>query len=244
MCANVVCATDGVAGAVLLRAAAVEAGIDVAQARRGDSTRPAALARGPGNLCSALGITMDDNGIDLFDAKSPVRADARRRSTSVSMARGSASARLRTGPGGSGWPVARRCRCIAVVRGHLLPAKATDPSPQSAVLSMRNAGGAEAGAPRPAALVGEIYTCDDLACVAGAGRRLSGFEVGEHEFRTGGTCREVQMPSRRRPRSGCPRRRCTGVAAHQLAWLLAVPECRRGSLSYVLVAVTATRPGR
>jgi len=73
VCANVVCATDGVAGAVLLRAAAVEAGIDVAQTRRGDSTRPATLARGPGNLCSALGITMDDNGIDLFDAMSPVR---------------------------------------------------------------------------------------------------------------------------------------------------------------------------
>ena len=73
VCANVVCATDGVAAAVLLRAAAVEAGIDEAQARRGDSTRPVALARGPGNLCSALGITMDDNGIDLFDAKSPVR---------------------------------------------------------------------------------------------------------------------------------------------------------------------------
>jgi DNA-3-methyladenine glycosylase len=73
VCANVVCATDGVAGAVLLRAAAVEAGAEVAQARRGDSTRPAALARGPGNLCSALGITMDDNGIELFDADSPIR---------------------------------------------------------------------------------------------------------------------------------------------------------------------------
>jgi DNA-3-methyladenine glycosylase len=73
VCANVVCATDRVAGAVLLRAAAVEAGVDVAQARRGDSTRQAALARGPGNLCSALGITMDDNRIDLFDPDSPVR---------------------------------------------------------------------------------------------------------------------------------------------------------------------------
>ena len=58
---------------MLLRAAAVDSGVDAAQARRGDSTRPTALARGPGNLCSALGITMDDNGIDLFDAKSPVR---------------------------------------------------------------------------------------------------------------------------------------------------------------------------
>src|SRR3954454_20183287 len=73
VCANVVCATDGVAGAVLLRAAAVEAGIDTAQARRGDAARPAAPARGPGNLCSALGITMDDNEIDLFDQNSPVR---------------------------------------------------------------------------------------------------------------------------------------------------------------------------
>ncbi|HKV20326.1 MAG TPA: DNA-3-methyladenine glycosylase [Mycobacterium sp.] len=73
VCANVVCAYDGVAGAVLLRAAAVESGLDVAASRRGDSVRPAALARGPGNLCSALGITMEDNGIDLFDDRSPVR---------------------------------------------------------------------------------------------------------------------------------------------------------------------------
>jgi DNA-3-methyladenine glycosylase len=73
VCANVVCATDGVAGAVLLRAAAVESGLDVAHDRRGDSVRPLALARGPGNLCSALGITMEDNGIDLSAAKSPIR---------------------------------------------------------------------------------------------------------------------------------------------------------------------------
>jgi len=73
VCANVVCATNGVAGAVLLRAAAVESGLSEAQARRGESVRPAALARGPGNLCSALGITMDDNGIDLFDEQSPLR---------------------------------------------------------------------------------------------------------------------------------------------------------------------------
>ena len=73
VCANVVCGYDGVAGAVLLRAAAVESGLDVARRRRGDSVRPAALARGPGNLCSALGITMDDNGIDLFNAHSPVQ---------------------------------------------------------------------------------------------------------------------------------------------------------------------------
>jgi len=73
VCANVVCGPDGVAAAVLLRAAAIETGLDVARSRRGVSIRTVALARGPGNLCSALGITMADNGIDLFDGNCPVR---------------------------------------------------------------------------------------------------------------------------------------------------------------------------
>ena len=73
VCANVSCGPNGIAAAVLLRAAAIEAGFDVAQDRRGAAVRTVALARGPGNVCSALGITMADNGIDLFDPKSPVR---------------------------------------------------------------------------------------------------------------------------------------------------------------------------
>ena len=73
VCANVSCGPDGVAAAVLLRAAAIDVGLDAAQDRRGAAVRTIALARGPGNLCSALGITMADNGIDLFDPKSPVR---------------------------------------------------------------------------------------------------------------------------------------------------------------------------
>lgn len=73
VCANVVCATPGVAGAVLLRAAVLESGMDAAAARRGPAIRPRALARGPGNLCAALGITMADNGIDLFARRSRVR---------------------------------------------------------------------------------------------------------------------------------------------------------------------------
>ena len=78
VCANVVCATDGVAGAVLLRAAAIEDGASTSPRLVAvPSTRPAALARGPGNLCSALGITMDDNGIDLFDAVESGSAGAR-----------------------------------------------------------------------------------------------------------------------------------------------------------------------
>lgn len=72
VCANVSCGPDGVAAAVLLRAAAIEDGADVARARRGELVRSAALARGPGNLCSAMGISMDDNGLDLFAPDNPV----------------------------------------------------------------------------------------------------------------------------------------------------------------------------
>ncbi|MET0452692.1 MAG: DNA-3-methyladenine glycosylase [Mycobacterium sp.] len=72
VCANVVCGDDGEAAAVLLRAAVITDGSATAFARRGPSVRATALARGPGNLCSALGITMADNGIDLFDPDGPV----------------------------------------------------------------------------------------------------------------------------------------------------------------------------
>jgi DNA-3-methyladenine glycosylase len=72
VCANVVCGPDGVAAAVLLRGAAVESGTEIASARRRDGAQPAALARGPGNLCSALGITMAHNGVDVFDPDGPV----------------------------------------------------------------------------------------------------------------------------------------------------------------------------
>ena len=72
VCANVACGPEGTAAAVLLRACAIVDGVTTAQCRRGAAVRPVALARGPGNLCSALGITMDDNGIDLFAEDSPV----------------------------------------------------------------------------------------------------------------------------------------------------------------------------
>lgn len=72
VCANVACGPAGTAAAILLRAAAIEDGIAVARCRRGESVSSRALARGPGNLCSALGITMDDNDIDMFNPDSPV----------------------------------------------------------------------------------------------------------------------------------------------------------------------------
>ena len=73
VCANVSCGPDGTAAAVLLRSAAIEDGLHLARSRRGESVREEVLARGPGNLCTALGITMADNGIDVFDPDSPVR---------------------------------------------------------------------------------------------------------------------------------------------------------------------------
>lgn len=73
VCANVVCGPDGTAAAVLLRAGLVTEGISAARDRRGAAVAESALGRGPGNLCSALGITLADNGIDLFDPDSPLR---------------------------------------------------------------------------------------------------------------------------------------------------------------------------
>jgi len=63
-CANVVCGEPGRASAVLLRAGEVVEGIDLVKVRRG-SARDRDLARGPARLCSALGIDLSHNGLDL-----------------------------------------------------------------------------------------------------------------------------------------------------------------------------------
>jgi len=76
-CANVVTEPDGVAGAVLLRAAAVEEGTTVVSARRGEAVAVAALLRGPGNLCRGLGISRADDGIDLLDPGSRIHIEQR-----------------------------------------------------------------------------------------------------------------------------------------------------------------------
>jgi DNA-3-methyladenine glycosylase len=63
-CANIVCGPPGSASAVLLRAGEVVAGIDTARERRGSSP-DRDLARGPARLCSALGLDLSHNGLDL-----------------------------------------------------------------------------------------------------------------------------------------------------------------------------------
>lgn len=64
VCANVSCGPVGTPSAVLLRAGTVTEGLEVARSRRPRSS-DRDLARGPGRLCQALGLTLLDNGVDL-----------------------------------------------------------------------------------------------------------------------------------------------------------------------------------
>lgn len=62
---NVVTGPAGVASAVLLRAGRVVEGIELARARRGPAVSDRGLARGPGCLSQALGVTGEHNDTDL-----------------------------------------------------------------------------------------------------------------------------------------------------------------------------------
>jgi DNA-3-methyladenine glycosylase len=72
-CANVVSLTDGVPGAVLLRAGEVIGGLEEARSRRPASRSDTELAKGPARLTSVLGLERGHNGVDLTDPASPVR---------------------------------------------------------------------------------------------------------------------------------------------------------------------------
>jgi DNA-3-methyladenine glycosylase len=71
VCANVVCSPEGEASAVLLRGAEVVEGEDLAERRRvGASGRRIPhrdLARGPARLVVAAGMSLADDGADLFE---------------------------------------------------------------------------------------------------------------------------------------------------------------------------------
>jgi DNA-3-methyladenine glycosylase len=64
-CCNVVCGPPGSPSAVLVRAGEVVDGLGLARARRTPARSDRALARGPANLCQALGIEARHNGHDL-----------------------------------------------------------------------------------------------------------------------------------------------------------------------------------
>jgi DNA-3-methyladenine glycosylase len=62
---NLVCEPAGTAAAVLVRGGRVVAGLEEARRRRGP-VADAALARGPGNLAKALGVTVEMTGTNLW----------------------------------------------------------------------------------------------------------------------------------------------------------------------------------
>lgn len=68
-CANIVTARDGQAGAVLLRAVEPLDGLDLMAQRRNLSAKGSSakglLAKGPGRLTQAFGLSTLDNGLDL-----------------------------------------------------------------------------------------------------------------------------------------------------------------------------------
>ena len=63
--ANIVCGPDGTASGVLLRAGEVVEGVELARSRRGRAT-DRDLARGPGRLCQALGLTAEHKGTSVL----------------------------------------------------------------------------------------------------------------------------------------------------------------------------------
>ena len=72
---NLVCSPDGTAGGVLLRGARVLAGMDVVRERRGAKPVDEALARGPGNLGSAMGFDLNLNGLEVGQVEEPFDLD-------------------------------------------------------------------------------------------------------------------------------------------------------------------------
>ncbi len=82
ICANVVCEPKGHGAAVLLRAIEPVQGIETMRTLRGlAADAPArSTSNGPGKLCRALGITLDDYGRDLLrgaiELRRPGRGDA------------------------------------------------------------------------------------------------------------------------------------------------------------------------
>jgi DNA-3-methyladenine glycosylase len=68
-CANVVCGPEGLARAVLLRAASPVFGLDEMRLARPRARRDVDLCNGPAKLCQAMGIDGSMNGTELIDAR-------------------------------------------------------------------------------------------------------------------------------------------------------------------------------
>jgi DNA-3-methyladenine glycosylase len=71
-CMNIVCGEEGVAAAVLLRAAEVVEGVETARERRPGAKHDRDLGAGPGKLTRALGISKADYGTSVVDGTGPL----------------------------------------------------------------------------------------------------------------------------------------------------------------------------
>lgn len=96
-CLNLVCAQEGTASAVLLRAGEVVEGTSLATSRRG-GVRARDLARGPARLAQALGVAREQNGADVA-GNGPLRV---RPAAGASPGQRVVVAGPRTGVGGAG----------------------------------------------------------------------------------------------------------------------------------------------
>jgi DNA-3-methyladenine glycosylase len=74
-CLNVVAGPDDKPEAVLIRALALDEGVELARSRRGERVPDRRLAAGPGNVGQALGVDRGLNGVDLLDG--PIRVEPR-----------------------------------------------------------------------------------------------------------------------------------------------------------------------
>jgi DNA-3-methyladenine glycosylase len=74
-CLNVVAGPGAKPEAVLIRALALDEGVEIARRRRGPTVADRRLASGPGNVGRALGVDRSLNGIDLLAG--PVRVEPR-----------------------------------------------------------------------------------------------------------------------------------------------------------------------
>lgn len=100
-CANIVCGPAGSASAVLLRAGEVTRGVEAARARRPRAQRDTDLARGPARLCTALGLTREDDGALLGEAGGRARLVLPEEPVAPAMIRRGPRTGF-TGPGGDG----------------------------------------------------------------------------------------------------------------------------------------------
>lgn len=100
-CANIVCGPAGSASAVLLRAGEVTRGVEAARARRPRAQRDTDLARGPARLCTALGLTREDDGALLGEAGGRAHLALPEEPVAPAMIRRGPRTGV-TGPGGDG----------------------------------------------------------------------------------------------------------------------------------------------